>query len=212
MVKRLTWLIPCCLVLAGCTPAFDTGQSGNLEAVNLVLPDGLTTEAIAELYPLDPDKEETIEIGPGVIGTQVGNDYECILYNRAWFLVNNRPLPTVAELKAELLFVPSGAVGDWPEGTGDGDSPFRVGSALFPFLTANNLGTESQWQVLDPSGCVQIPVAVASSAPESFVEFLKSAAGQGALAETGLAYPVTGTVPANVAKLAPEPADAQPQS
>ncbi len=71
-----------------------------------------------------------------------------------------------------------------------------VQSALFPWRTVNNLGTESPWRTID-STCVEFTVSARGSGEDSvkFIDFLLSPAGQQSSVMSGLAYPLSVAAP-----------------
>lgn len=164
---------------------------------------------------------------PGL--TQYGDDYACVAVNRSWFAVNKIGAPTGREAltdKAYARFVslpaPDTSVdAAWFLATKDTESflsgieknggilggtngAVTVASALLPWRDANNTKTDSQWETLTDT-CVTRPVFAAGGG-QDFLEFLTTAGPL--LAQAGVAYPLRGTVPEDVAKLAPRPTDA----
>lgn len=199
-MKRGFLLLPFALLLGACTASV-TGQQSGYEPVSVILPEGASVDILSEEYPIDQNDEDPVEIGQNVSGVEIGRDATCVLVNQSWFLVNKLPLPsTSAEVKPEWLYVPDGLEGQWPSGTGGEDAPARIDSALLPWRTVNNLGTESQWVVLEDT-CLPHTVKVSGDAPESFINFLQSRSGQDVLARAGIAFPLEGDGPAAVSKI-----------
>lgn len=94
-----------------------------------------------------------------------------------------------------------------------------IRSALYPWQTVNNLGTDSQWATLD-STCVGFTMSARSSGDDAsrLVDYLLTDSGQQALLEAGLVYPLTNVGAAQsqaehlagVGSVAPEPEGALP--
>lgn len=199
-MKRGFVLLPLALLLGACTASI-AGQQSGYEPVSVILPEGASVDVLSEEYPIDENNEDPVEIGEDVSGVEIGRDATCVLVNQSWFLVNKLALPgSSSEIKPEWLFVPEDLEEEWPNGTGGEDAPARIDSALLPWRTVNNLGTESQWVVLEDT-CIPHTVKVSGKAPESFINFLQTPAGQDVLARAGIAFPLEGEGPEEVSRI-----------
>ncbi len=175
------------LSLAGCTSS--TGEF-RLERQSLWVTSEIPVaewETTTEAPP--PEQENWVRLD-GSTGTPYGTDYTCLLANQSWFSANRLPVPATKEDADK--YRSEGAV--------------KTESALYPWRTVNNLGTESSWVVV-PGTCESRTVSVqaAGELGEEFVEHLLTPEGQTQMAEAGLAYPLTGPVPADVERIAPKP-------
>ena|GEM_PF-3805724 len=202
--SSIATLLALSVLIGGCTQSFGGANPDDPTPVNLKTPDSADQEMIAAKYPIDPSLEEIVEIGANIDGTLIGTDYSCVIANKSWFLVNNLNMPTINDIDPKLFFVPEDSKKDWPKAGGTPDSPIRVDSALLPYRSRNNTGTESQWERIDGE-CYPNDINVSADAPQTFVDFLLSPEGQASIAKAGIAYPISEMVPEEVDALAPRP-------